>query len=640
MAERSSSQQYIADNLAMPISSIKQRRRFIEYEWLKNYAAWQGWPNAAYYVSLAEDSVRYFLPEARQAIEKICDRAVKLLMPKKKWFEVQPFDDASHVNAQSVDTYLRYLLRKKIPCRRNYTMLARCAALYGFCGISTSPLVDSQDNVWPYQRVVDPFSFYVFPETATQRDDALLMFEEMIIPYEVYKAYASSGYALDVDPAHLTNPEWPYHLVERFAYRGLTNPSDFPSGISSGNYEDRKAMTVEALNARSSAFVELTNLYVRRGNKWFNGWLIWNYSPNAYSRRERSSNDYRRNDTYMPLLARFDESPTGPKYRWSTYRSLPNELYTNGLMDDIRVLQILFNNQISQTEEARSMATTGPVAVNSDTLTRDQQLRWANREIWRFSGDLNQAFNRVRFEDTSPSGIRAAQITMGLIDRLAGAGTIAEGQPGRNMPRSGFAVNNLINLSMSGIQNLVECLEDDIATPSLSDIHSVSLEYIPEMQLLRIPGTQGMQPAQMRVNDLSGDFTYEWIASLEFQDNEVRAERLMAFLKLVIDAIPLLSQEGYKINLPALIETIWSDGLGERQITQIIQQMSPQEMANKMLMQSGGASGEAGPGGEGQSSQGGAELPPEATMGSAGQDTGSFADILNSIRSLPEQVSE
>lgn len=630
--------QAIADNLSMPISSIKQRRRFIEHEWLKNYSAWQGWPNAAYYVSLAEDSVRYFLPEARQAIEKIVDRAVKLLMPKKKWFEVQPFDDQSHQKAESVDTYLRYILRKKIPCRRNYAMLARSAALYGFCALNTSVLTDAEGNVWPYQRVVDPFNFYVFPETATQRDDALLLFEEMVIPYEVYCAYSNTGYALPLDPVHLTNPEWPYHLIERFAYRGLTNPSDFPSGISSGNFEDRKANTVEALNNRTSAFVELSNVFIRRGNKWFNGWLIWNYNKSQFSKDRRSYNDYRRHDSYQPLLARFDESVSGPKYRWSTYRSLPNELYTNSLMDDIRVLQILFNNQVSQTEEARSMATTGPIAINSNDITRSQHLRWANREIWHLDGDMRESFQRVNFEDTSPSGIRAAQITMGLIDRLAGAGTIAEGQPGRNMPRSGFAVNNLINLSMSGIQNLVECLEDDIATPSLSDIHAVSCEYIPDTQILKIPGTQGAAFKQVLVNDITGDFTYEWIASLEFQDNEVRAERLMAFLKLIIDAIPLLSNEGFKINLPALIQTIWSDGLGERQINQIIQQMSPEEIANKMMAQM--AMAQPTNGQPGSQQPGNQQLPPEAAMGSAGQDTGSFADILNSIRSLPEQVEQ
>ena len=32
-------------------------------------------------------------------------------------------------------------------------------------------------------------------------------------------------------------------------------------------------------------------------------------------------------------------------------------------------------------------------------------------------------------------------------------GTIAEGQPGRNMPRAGGAVNNLVNLSMADVQD-------------------------------------------------------------------------------------------------------------------------------------------------------------------------------------------
>ena len=226
----------LINRLIGPMASIRQRRRYIEDEWLRNYAAWQGWPTVTHFIPLPEGSIRYFVPVARRAIERINSRVVKLLMPTAKWFQVQPFDDSSHQKAQAVDAVMRYVLEKKIKYKRIISSACRSLQLYNFGCIHTSPKVHGNE-VWPNQRVVDPYSFYIFPETAADNSEVLMMFEDSVIPYEIYESYTDpfnpdNGIALPLNPAKLQAPEWPYHLVERMAYRGLTTPSDFAAGFS------------------------------------------------------------------------------------------------------------------------------------------------------------------------------------------------------------------------------------------------------------------------------------------------------------------------------------------------------------------------------------------------------------------------
>ena len=97
--------------------------------------------------------------------------------------------------------------------------------------------------------------------------------------------------------------------------------------------------------------------------------------------------------------------------------------------------------------------------------------------------------------------------------------------------------------------------------------------------------------------DLTGDFTYEWIGSLEFQDREVKAERLMLFLKLMLEGLPFIQQAGYTVNLPQLVQQIYVNGIGERGMGQILQKMSPEMLAQ--VQSGGGPGGSAGPMGAG-----------------------------------------
>ncbi len=166
---------------------------------------------------------------------------------------------------------------------------------------------------------------------------------------------------------------------------------------------------------------------------------------------------------------------------------------------------------------------------------------------------------------------------------MGGSGSIAEGQPGRNMPRAGFAMNNLINLGMADVQDIAELIEQEVLTPSLSDIYKVA-QFIPDRQMMRVPGASAFygddkRSMLMYKNDIvPGDYEFEWVGSLQFQDEQQNAQRMMIFLNLLSNPgiQQQLAQQGKQVDLGALIDMMWRYTLGQRGLNKIIIPLPPQ----------------------------------------------------------------
>jgi hypothetical protein len=559
---------WLLELLLAPMNSTRQRRKFIEAEWLLNYRAWQGWPSQSYTLPLPDGAVHYFIPHARRAVERNVSRITKLQLPQSEWFQVLPNDEESFDTAESVQAVFNFIYSKKIKTKRLVSSLSRCLFLYDFAVISTSLKIEN-DLVWPYHRDVDPFNFYIFPDTAATLEEALFIFEDRIIPLQVYNSLvninnSSQSLYKPLKSSDLTAPEWPYHLIERIAYRGLSNPSDFVQGT--GNYqklsgaaiETAKQHTQNSLINQSRAFVSLSKVHFRVGSKWFLCEIC--------------------NNLRYPEIVRLDEMESIPLYRWSTVRTLPGELYTNAPMDDIRVLQNLTNTAMSQVEANRSIITEPPMAVDTSMVGRIEPYFFQNRRWWKVPGNPNEIMKQLDVRDTTSEGIRAWQIYLAQINSLAGAGTIAEGQPGRNMPRAGFAVDSLINLALTDLEDTARSMEDELLTPALSDAYYILNKYIPDDQIMKIPGRASQLPKSYRVDDLYGDFTFSWIGALGFQDINTRANKFLQFLQVASNPAvqQSLAQQGLQLDLAQVIKTIYVYGLGERGLSNIIKPI-PQE---------------------------------------------------------------
>ncbi len=560
----------ILELLLAPINSVRQRRKFIEAEWLLNYRAWQGWPSQSYTIPLPDGAVHYFIPHARRAVERNVSRITKLELPTTDWFQVLPNDDSSYSKSEAVQAVFNFFYTKKVKTKRLISSLSRCLFLYDFAVLHTSVKIENE-YVWPYHRDVDPFNFYIFPDTASTLEEALLIFEDRIIPLQVYNSLVNNSsleYSLykPLRADELVAPEWPYHLIERIAYRGLSNPSDFVQGtanyhkVSQSEIESAKEQASNSLSAKSRAFVSLSKVHFRVGSRWFLAEIC--------------------NNLRYPMIVRLDEDESVPKYRWATVRALPGELYTNAPMADIRVLQNLTNTAMSQVEANRSIITEPPIAVDTSMVGRLEPYFFQNRRWWKVPGNPNDILKQLDVKDTTAEGIRAWQIYLAQINSLAGAGTIAEGQPGRNMPRAGFAVDSLINLALTDLEDTARTMEDELLTPGLSDCYHIFQQYVPDEQIFNIPGRAGEMPNSYETKDLYGDFTFSWVGALGFQDVNQRANKYMQFLQIA-SSPPVqeaLAKQGLRIDLASILRTIYTYGIGERGLGNIVVNIPQEEL--------------------------------------------------------------
>ena len=538
----------LSSHLMEQIIGIRQRNRLVQENWLNNYRMWMNHNLERGFVSSDSSPRLYSIPSGRRAMERGVVRGVKLLTPNVKWFEMQPMNSVSAERADNVDKFMWYVLRKRIKSRSNISQLVRSMWLYGLCHMKTSVTVQN-GQVWPSQRAVDPFAFYTFPETASTPDEAELIFEDFLFSYDKYASLAARGF-MGLEPINrksLTKPEWPYHLTERLAYRGITDTTqDINMSL------DRVSAELERAG---SSFVSLTELWLPKNDKLYQVYFAWNLEAG-------------------PSIVSFVQSEYDtPLYRSVVHRALPGELYTNSNADDINELNTMQNDDFNKFKEAVDRAA-GYTVVNEQMLSRTDQLRIRPGALVKFSDDPRLVLLHVALPDTSATLLRAWQIEQGLINTIGGGGTIAEGQPGRNMPRSGGAVSSLISLSMADIQDISELIEQEVLTPALADIYKVSSQFIPEHQLMRIPGGEALYGGQkssiLRRMDIIGDYEFDWVGSLQFQDEQQNAQRMMIWLNLIPTLAPMLQQQGHMFNTVELVKLIWRYSLGQRGLSDIV----------------------------------------------------------------------
>lgn len=533
------------------IPTIRGRRKTIEQIWLNIHAAWKGTFTKSFFKS---EVFAHYVPIFRKNIEKRAVRGAQMLLPTNEFFEVYPTDELSEANskeASSVFSYLQWLVRTKI---RSYSMakqLFRCWDLYGRAITKTGVAVTTeggQQVVWPMSRAVDPFQFFSWPETQTDLSKCSIVFEDFIIPYDEYKDSVQTKGVEDVDESKLTGVIWPSHMTQRLANSSIPEPHSTTPGDST---------QVEGEKPKTSAFVQGSEVWVNYGSYWRFSWIVWNLEGGAKITRVSKT--------------RFQR----PAYRMTIAREIPGEQFTSSLGEDGEHLQILTNDAINMFMESTAMDIAGPVAIDPMQVPRSGGLQFRPRAKWLVPP--NSIAPVFPFQRTSTrSSLSFAQFSMGLFESFGSSGgPLAEGQPVRNMPRAGFAVSSMLNMSMADIRDAAKSLEDDLFTPMLNDLYALTVEFVPANQLIHIPGTHDFPAKTLRRSDLEGNWSFIWVGSIQAQDYQEKSQRLVSLLSILSKLLPVigpqLQAQGKQINWLLLFKRIWREGLGERGIENVIQ---------------------------------------------------------------------
>lgn len=569
------------------VIAIRDRRRYYEERMLRSRRTWMAIHEPSYIPTDSSIS-HYRIPAARRIVERIVNRATKLLTPKVKWFEVAPMagSNVPQDKLSNIDSFMWYVMRKKIKSRSNINQLVRSMVLYGFCVLKTSVMIQ-RGQVWPTQRAVDPFSFYIFPETSPTIEEAEDVFEDFMFSYGRYQSFVKRGILEDVRRDEMSTPVWPYHIVERLAYQGMSDPS--------ANVDQSIEKTRDQLQKTTNGYAALTEKWVRHEGDLYQVYILWNHKSGP------------------KIVGFFKSAYDDPLYRMAIHRPLPNETYTTAAAEDIDELNNvqgdMFNQFVDALNREQGFATVGDASGG-----RKDTWKIKGGAVWDLGPNKpSDVLDFIKPPNTSDNYRAGWQIAGAMMQSLGGAGSMAEGQPGRNMPRDGSSVNRLLDLSLADIQDISEVIEQEVLTPGLSDIYKVA-EMIPDEQLIKIPGGVALyaggsvQSNVIRKDDIVGDFEFEWVGSLQAQDEAQRAQHLMVLLNMFLQPTTqqILAQQGYTINFADLIQMIWRSGIGERGLSKVVVTM--QEM-QQIMMKHAAASGNPMPPGVPQQQP--TNIPPD-----------------------------
>ena len=576
----------LKDDLAARIPKIRTRREAVlDERWRKNHGAWLGTSTRSFFRS---DTFNHFVPALRKAIERSVVRGAQMMVPSSQFFEVYPVgegtdedDDERGKRAESVVQFFLYLFRKRIRPYSIAKQLLRSYFLFGRAVAKPGLKIDREGKsefVWPNVRVVDARAIYIFPETVSDINQAIMVIEDMYIPWETYQSAVDAKVADKVEQKDLTAPKWPAYIEEQLGNLGMSTPSDL------GSSDDAKDSETEGeKKVPPQDFLFISEVWMRTRSSWWFVWLLWNVNEG-------------------PKIVRVSKEVfSRPNYRIAINREMPSEQYTTTMADDLEPLQVLFNDQLNLTMEGQAMNFAPPVAVDINAIGRFRP-KYQPRAIWFGSKD---AYKFMQPNDTTRSGYQSLQFTSSLIDSYSGSNPLTEGQPTRNLPRAGFAVSSLLNLALADIKDSAQAIEDDILTPLLGDLYRLTVDFIPSSQIFKIPGTEDIKPRNLTTDDIAGEHDLIWVGSLQSQDFQVRAQRLLSLVETLgsIQGLPQqLAAQGKKINWVAIAKRLWREGLGERGADSIISDMTDEERLQNTIQQitqamQSGLAGSAGAGG-------------------------------------------
>lgn len=561
MADETFDREEVTRQFVGIIPDIRQRRIIIEQEWLKADDAWLGVQTYSYY----ESEFKHFIPAFRRTVEKQVVRTVEQLMPHHEFFQIYPGNETDvKADEQMIPTH-RYMdwlvndwikIRKIVKqCVRTFYLFSRCITKNTVRVYDIPPLTEGRirgpiQQVWPQSRCVDPFSFYVWPETTSNLEDASLVFEDVIMPYTEYEEAVKLGLADAIPREDLRPPVWPYHVNQRLARQGITEPRPI------GTAEEREKQF-------SQHFVQFSECYYRgAGNRWVMGWLVWNIATPKFTRLQ---------------LARYHRPP----YRMAVARELPTRHYTPGMGQDIEALQVLLNDQFNQGEETRAVSSGPPVIIDPARVKRADSFIFGYRRKWY--GDP-AGVKMLEIPDTSQSALRAAQFTLAYMEGFGPSG-LMQGQPPRGTPRGSAAVSQLVAMAGADLVDAAKTIEEECLTPTLQDLYDLTCAFVPDVQIVQIPGAEKYQPLTTTMAELFGGWRFKWAGASRYQDKQADAQQAMAYVQNLMRQADVLHQQGWKIDWGTLNRLFWKDILGERRLAEVIQQMTPEErQAEAQLM--------------------------------------------------------
>lgn len=435
-------------------------------------------------------------------------------------------------------------------------------------------------------RAVSAFAWYVWPTTIDNIREAVLVFENVQVSRQ---------------------------FVESMFRRGLWRKVQVnPTGVISSDTEAAWADALQSVIKDSSM-----------GTDTGNGELAEHvFVQEVYVRMPLPSGAYGpddEKDTPVPVqIVLLDGEPVLVQrnpfwFQHAPYvvkqdNEMPNEFYGTGLGRMAKGLQPLLNDLVNQTNDNGIFGLNPMIRADPNLMVKAGKIApgatwWGPKDSFEF---FRPPVEQLQY------GMMLQQQAMSWLTDLLGTPPILQGTSSRGAAKTATGAQILQNNVRGDIQDGILDIEDDVLLPLCDLAYMLGQQYENADRMVKI----AKEPIKVPKEVWAGEYFFEWLASSQVANAQMRVQTAMQLLEFSGRLLPLIQQYGRGLNPIGLLRRMFED-LGYKDFNDTFPSIG---MAPMDAVGPGAGQGGASPL---TSSNAGASAVDQAVLGQEGNDTAS-----------------
>lgn len=291
-----------------------------------------------------------------------------------------------------------------------------------------------------------------------------------------------------------------------------------------------------------------------------------------------------------------------------------DSFYTVGMGRALEGAQQLANDFVNQTNDNATYGLNPVAKMNPNVMIGDAEPIEPGR-VYSMTDPNGLVFDRPPIEQMQYGQMWLNQMIT-FINDFSGAPALLQGSGAKGGAKTATGSQILQSNVKGELQSLVKDIELRVLEPLLLMIHSLGQQYESAQRYFAISGGEKIQFTRA---DLEGEFVWNWVASSQAVNQQMRAQQSIQFAQLAAQMVPLMQAQGKIFDPIPLLRQVWESGLGNRNFDALIKpapmgppgmpgmgppgqetQESPEEMPGgeprSAVEQAPGGSGEMAPG--------------------------------------------
>lgn len=493
-------------------------------DWRSQYNIWDEFPDVKYYDGRAD----LYYPVGHRAVERIIARQTARLFPIGDDFidvkSIPPGEegqDEVSENSDAAKALVWYDLNQHLHIRRRMPVFLRQRAILGTSVLALDYITGSeaqgrgprrqfrlakgeqagtlgrkshrpQFQIGPIGRIVDLFTWYAWPASIDELDEAVIQFEDELVTWADMQAWKKQGRYLfddaDLKKEAFKAPEhsvWSQH--ERLQQRGISDQPNKALFVLTRAYCDwnPKGEDEEPIPFEFAIVGELAVL-VRQNQQWHQ------QSPYLLSRM-------------MPYVG---------------------ELYGRGPIHFIKKLQYQVNDTANQTMDGMSYSLNPICLVDPLAIPDPALLQYRTGAMWPATPN---AIRPLVIPDTHKSGFDAIRQFWEVAQEVTGAATGGQYLPTVGIARGANTATGQSLLFQAADVDLaidVTMIEEELLEPLCHRLDLMEQQYLPEGRdrILRAMGPKAIpllrDGMRVRRETMLGTRTYTWTGGVVSEQRE------------------------------------------------------------------------------------------------------------------------